>query len=226
MKSEAPLRRVCLILGSLRGKSSSSLRFLGEVDRLLPDGEFGKDFVTVKATTNGCYPRDILESLAEADAIVIAFPLFVYSIPGGLTRLLEDYSAHVAHAAGGHKRSKVYGIVNCAFVMPETNEDAIRVLQNFCRRLELEWRFAVSIGCGPVSAIAKDVPLLNTKLRKGFRDIVADIRRDGIRAPENVLIRPLIPRSVLIFMRDSYERRRMARRRRAGSLSPVQQIRE
>jgi putative NADPH-quinone reductase len=96
------------------------------------------------------YPDDALSAMRNADVIVMAFPLFVYSLPGALVRLLEDYWICFRNAGDRHTAARMYAIVNCAFTEPEINEDAIRVVKSFCRKLGITWRFAVSIGCGPL----------------------------------------------------------------------------
>ena len=75
------MKNICLINGSLRGKKASSLEFLKDVNRRLPDAEYKKTFITVKARLKENYPENMLKSLAGADAIILVFPLFTYGLP-------------------------------------------------------------------------------------------------------------------------------------------------
>ena len=173
MIAQISMKRVCLINESLRGKHSSSLRILTNVECLLPRDEVEKSFINVRAGAHANYPKAIMESMATADALVIAFPLFVYTLSGALTRLLENFAAYVGCIRTTHNHPKVYAIVNCGFVMPQTNEETLSVLKNYCYRLGFVWRFAVSIGRGPLSVIMKEIPLLNRGMRKGFAEMAA-----------------------------------------------------
>ena len=64
------MKKVCLVNGSLRGKQASSSEFLKDIDLRLPDTEYSKTVINVKAKIKDSYPEDILQSLAGADAII------------------------------------------------------------------------------------------------------------------------------------------------------------
>jgi hypothetical protein len=212
------VKRICFINGSLRGEAASSLRFLQGLDKLLCDKEFEKPIITVKAMMPGAYPEEMLKMMGSAHALVVAFPLFSYSLPGALMRLLEDYNAYAKQNVS-RSVTRVYAIVNCAFAAPEINAEAIRVMRNFCRSAGLEWRFALSIGCGPLAALTSGIPLLNMRIWKGFREISEDIRRDGREARETFMVKPLISKAILIAIRDRMERKAQLRFERKTKLS-------
>jgi NAD(P)H-dependent FMN reductase len=78
------MKSVCFVNGSLRGRKASSLAFLDDLDRRLPNTEFNKTFLTVKARAEGNHPEEMLICIACADAIVFVFPLHNYGLPGAL----------------------------------------------------------------------------------------------------------------------------------------------
>ncbi len=212
------MKRICFINGSLRGKAASSLKFLHGVDKLLSDTEFEKPIITVKTLMPGGYPAEILKMIGDANALVIAFPLFCYSLPGALMRLLEDYNAY-ARQNGARHETRVYAIVNCAFAEPEINAEAIRVMRNFCRSAGLEWRFALSIGCGPVAVLASVIPFLNMRIRRGFREIADDIRQDRRDARATFMVKPFISKKILLAIRDGLEKKAQRRLERKMKLN-------
>ncbi len=205
------MKRICFINGSLRGKAASSLKFLHGVDKLLGDKEFEKPIITVRALMPGGYPEEILKIIGSAHALVIAFPLFSYSLPGALMRLLEDYNAYAKQNGSRGVATRVYAIVNCAFAAPEINAEAIRVMRNFCRNAGLEWRFALSIGCGPVVVLASGIPFLRMRIRRGFREITDDIRQDRRDLRETFMVKPFISKRILLAIRDRMERKAQLR---------------
>ena len=93
----------------------------------------GVRVVNVRVRAGACnpYASETFDMMAKVDAVVIAFPLFTYSIPGGLTRLLEDYLVHLA-SAGRSTSTHVFAIVNCGFPDPMICREAMRVMRNFC----------------------------------------------------------------------------------------------
>jgi hypothetical protein len=201
------MNNICLVNGSLRGKKASSLEFLRDVESRLPDAEYAKTIVTVKARLKGSYPPTVLEQLAMADAWILVFPLFTYGIPGALMRLLEDYYSYARSGEEYNQEAKVYAIVNCAFPRPVIFGECVRVLRNFCRRLSLNWRFAVCVSSGPVVVVTKRVPFLDLKLKRAFAAIASDLE-SGDSAPEDdYLIRPVMPEPIILMMKRRFEKK-------------------
>jgi hypothetical protein len=202
------MKNICLVNGSLRGKNAASLAFLQDVNLRLPDNEYNKVFITVRAKVKDDYPEETLKNLASADVIIFVFPLYTYGLPGSFMRLLEEYYQYIKTGKKYNKDTKVYTIINCAFPRPEkTTGEAVRVMKNFCRRLSLNLRFAVCIGTGPVVALTNKVPFLCPKLNKAYGEIAADIRSDENEERHDYLIRPIIPASIIAMIKRHYEKK-------------------
>ena len=202
------MKTVCMVNGSLRGKQSASLAFLKDMELRLPDTKYDKTVLTVKVKIKDSYPEDMLKSIACADAIIFIFPLHNYGLPGALMRLLEDYYQFVKTGNKYNKEARVYMIVNCAFPGPgKTTGEVIRVMQNFCKRLSLNWRFGVCIGTGPVVVMTKRVPFLYRKLKKAYTEIASDILNDDFKRTNNYLIKPVIPASIITMIKKYYEKK-------------------
>ena len=196
-----------MVNGSLRGKQSASLAFLEDMGLRLPDPEYDKTVITVRAKIKDSYPDDMLKSMACADAVIFVFPLHNYGLPGALMRLLEDYYQFIKAGNNSNKEARVYMIVNCAFSSPgKTTGEAIRVMQNFCKRLSLNWRFAICIGTGPVVVLTKRVPFLYRKLKKAYAEIASDILNDDMKSRNNYLIKPVIPAFIITMIKKYYEK--------------------
>lgn len=201
------MKNICLVNGSLRGKKAASLEFLNDLELRLPDSACNKILLTVRARVKESYPENMLESMAHADAIVFVFPLHNYGLPGALMRLLEDYYQYIRTGSECNKNAKVYAIVNCAFPRPgATTGESIRVMQNFCTRLSLNWRFAICIGTGPVVVMTKRVPFLYPKLKKAYVKIASDIQCDDNEKRDNYMIKPIIPEAIIAMIRRHYEK--------------------
>ena len=202
------MRSVCIVNGSLRGNKAASLEFLKDLSLRLPDSEYNKTFLTVRARVKDDYPEDMLRSLAGADAIVFVFPLHNYGLPGALMRLLEDYYRYIWTGKEFKRDAKVYVIVNCAFPRAEaTTGETLRVVQNFCRRLSLNWRFAVCIGTGPVVVATKGIPFLYPKLKRAYAEIARDMKSGGQARRTNYLVRPIIPEPIIARIKRYCEKK-------------------
>ena len=110
-------------------------------------------------------------------------------------------------------------IVNGAFPRPgETTGEAIRVMQDFCRRLSLNWRFAICIGSGPIVAITRRVPFLDLRLKKAYIEVASDMKGGDHEVRNNYLIRPIIPEPIITMMKEHYEKKgHMVERNRSDS---------
>jgi len=176
---------------------------------MLSDTEFKKDIINVRAKVKESYLEENLKTISRADAIIMVFPLFTYGIPGALMRLLEDFY-HYAKGNDYNKVTMVYIVVNCGFPRPEIMSELIRVMKNFCRRLSLNWRFAICMGGGPVAAMTVKAPLLNMKYKKAFSAIVSDIKAGDKGQKGNFFIKPLIPEPILLWYKAQYEKKMKA----------------
>lgn len=214
------MKKLCFINGSLRGKKASSREFLDALDRRLDGVEYEKKTIVVKATTTGGYPEDALCCLARADVLVFVFPLFIYGLPASLMRLLEDYYHHIKNGNEYQRGAKVYAVINCGFFKPEINQEAVRVMKNFCRRLALDWRFAVCIASGPVAAALGEVPLVYLKLKKAYVAMVEDMKNGRPAARTDYLIKPVLPRFIILAFKAHYEKK-MDYKRQPKEKSPA-----
>ena len=203
------MKNICFINGSLRRKEASSLVFLNYINGMLADTEFSKDIINVRAKVKESYPEDNPKTISRAEAIIMVFPLFTYGIPGALMRLLEDFYLY-AKGNDYNKAAGIYIVVNCGFPRPEIMGELIRVMKNFCRRLSLNWRFAICMGGGPVAAMTMKVPLLNMKYKRAFSAIASDIKNGDAGQKDDYFIKPLVPEPVLLWIKAQYEKKMKA----------------
>lgn len=128
-----------------------------------------------------------------ANVVIIAFPLYVYCVPGLLMRFLEDYYTYCKKVILRTKKAKVYVIINCAFPDPSICDEAIRVLKNFCKRTGMEWRFAVLVGAGGVLGTVKEIKVFDSILASiylALDEIVSDIENNSRIVLNNLYVVP------------------------------------
>ncbi len=206
------MSRVCLINGSPRGKLSSSLVFLRGLERSLTKEGVPTDLVTVGRRSGEPTPEGALQELAGAEALVFAFPLYAYSTPAALTKLLEELYQHLRLHPPRERPARVYALVNSGFAGPQVNEEALRVMRLFCRKAGLSWRFGAAIGGGIVVAMTRAFPLVGWTLRRLYRRILFDLQSESSAPVQDVSIRPIIPKPIAVRFKDSkWARKFMAR---------------
>jgi hypothetical protein len=196
------MKTIVLVNGSLRGRKSASQTFLSALSRKLVPGELEARIESIQVRRDGALTAEIFEVLAHADAIVLAFPLFSYCLPGAFIAFLENWYGCAKRSGRIGAGTRVYAIVNSGHAEPEINEEAIRVVKNFCRRMGLRWSFAVAIGGGLLVAACISIPLLNAKVSAAIAALSADIAQEGRGEEETILVRPPIPKKLCFFFRD------------------------
>jgi hypothetical protein len=136
---------IAMINGSPKTVGSASARVLDYLQEALGDAH---DFTRVHAL------RDIPASVAAgmgADALVVAFPLYVDGMPSHLAGFLEGLLAEPARPRAG---TPVYCVAQSGFIEPEQNRLAIAMIRSFCKQAELTFAQAVAIGGGPMTETA------------------------------------------------------------------------
>jgi multimeric flavodoxin WrbA len=139
--------------------------------------------------------------LSKADAIVIVFPLYVFCMPGILTRFLEDYYKYRCENKIPEANTKVYAVINCGFPESGINLEAARVIRSFSKHIGADFRFGVLIGGGGMILGAKDAPFMKktvAKLAEAFSAIAADVFNEGGEPPEDVYIEMKFPRRLYL----------------------------
>lgn len=171
------MKNMVLINGSPRAGKSTSMELLSQLKTCL---EENAAVVTVEAGSSLLHGKQLkdFERMTQADAMVIAFPLYVYCMPGMLTEFFEEYRQYV-NKAGKAIHQDIYAIINCGFPESRINEDAAAVVRQFCNEIRATYCFSILIGGGGMLVPLKNVPFV----KKEWRQIHAAFDRivDGTR---------------------------------------------
>jgi NAD(P)H-dependent FMN reductase len=136
-----------LLNGSPKPGRSNSGSILDHIEDLLKE----KDAVVVKKRfrdiiDDGSKTEELIRNISDADVLIIAFPLYVDSLPYVTTRALD-----IIHSRKKDLKSKerlLLTIGNCGFPEPEHLRLASRMLKVFSDRMGFRWLGAIKIGGG------------------------------------------------------------------------------
>lgn len=195
------MKNVCFINGSPKGKSSNSLFYLKQLDKLMNEKEYAKEYIHIKLSEKNGLENDF-KKMENSNLIIISFPLYVYCLPGLLIKFLEDYYTYLRKKEKYNKDVRVYAIVNCGFPDPKINAEALMVVSNFCDHLNLNWRFGIGIGMGEFIGTIKNVPILNKFCNKVFNstmEIINDIENKSLNKINNFFVKPNIPKFIFFL---------------------------
>jgi len=91
--------------------------------------------------------QSLLDSVAVADLVLLAFPLYVDSLPAPVIEVLERIAASRAeHAQNG--RQLFAALANCGFPEAHHNATALAICETFARQTGFQWAGALALGAG------------------------------------------------------------------------------
>lgn len=196
-------QRALLLVGSPKATSTSAS--LGDhVLGLLKQYGLLTDTLHITSTlrsAEGAGP--LISAVDAADIIVLAFPLYVDSLPSPVVRSLQLLARH-RRAMDNPPRQRLLAISNCGFPEAGHNETALAQCRIFCRDSGIEWAGGLGLGGG---GMIGGLPL--AERGRAVRNVVAalEIAARGLAGgdplPEEavaLMARPLIPVWLYIFI--------------------------
>jgi len=189
-------KKVLILVGSPKARSTSASlgdHFIG----LLRQRGFSADtlhITSILRTADGT--RALLSAADGSDIIVLAFPLYVDSLPSPLVRALELLAEH-RKGMERPLRQGLLAISNCGFPESKHNDTALAQCRIFCRDAGIEWIGGLGLGGG---GMIGGLPL--EKRGRAVRSVIsslelaADALATDTPLPEeavSLMARPLVP---------------------------------
>jgi multimeric flavodoxin WrbA len=199
----APTRRAVLLVGSPKTRKSTSASLGGYLMAQLE--KRGIETETIQIYTNFNSPTRTartLEKIGAADLVVLAFPLYVDSLPAPTTAALETIARH---STGRSDERRFVAIANCGFPEAVHNDTALAICAQFARESGYTWLGSLSLGGG--QGIVNGVPLEDLGGRaaqiRAALDMTAQALAEGEAIPQaarELLAKPVIPNWLYVLM--------------------------
>jgi multimeric flavodoxin WrbA len=194
----SPIRRALLLVGSPRTRKSTSNSLGGYLFEQLSARGVQTDTTYIHTTIRSADRMKVmLQAIDAADLVMLAFPLYVDSLPAPVTEALERIDAHRANSHPPH-RKLFTAISNCGFPEPEHNATALAICENFARQAGFDWAGSLALGAG--QGMVQGLPLSELDGRviplKKALDLAAEALAQGLAIPEEaqaLLAKPFIP---------------------------------
>lgn len=91
--------------------------------------------------------RPLLAALEDTDLVVLSCPLYVDSLPSGVTRFLEIVAAR-REAETGRGEKRFVALLNCGFPEARQCDTAIAICRCFARKAGMQWSGGMALGGG------------------------------------------------------------------------------
>lgn len=189
-------RRAVLLVGSPRTRRSTSASLGGYLfEQLSARGLETETIHIYTALNNPARMHSLLQTLDAADLAVLAFPLYVDSLPAPVITLLERIAARRAeHPA----QTRFAALANCGFPEAHHNDNALAICAEFASQTGMDWMGSLALGAG--EGIVHGAPLNELDGRaiplKNALNLAAESLARGRPIPpaaQKFLARPLIP---------------------------------
>jgi multimeric flavodoxin WrbA len=146
------MMKIALINGSPKNMESASGCLLQELKKFLGDNKEIAEYSFRKPQLN----EEEMEQVAESNALVFAFPLYVDGIPSHLLSCIMQLESFLSTIK--EKDIVVYTLVNCVFFEGHQTALAIEMMKNWCKKAGLRWGQGIGMGAGGMLQSVKNVP--------------------------------------------------------------------
>ena len=190
--------KVMMIDGSPKVSRSNSGYFLSVLSNFIES----KDIVKYRLTKKLDYEK-IISNIKNIDILVLAFPLYVDSLP---SHVLDFLSILEDNFKGKLKDITVYVISNCGFYEGNQNKTALKIMRCWCRKINLKWGQGIGIGAGEMMGGLSNVPMgkgPNTSLGLALKNLARNINERN--SGEDVFTIPnMFPRFVFRLVANRF----------------------
>jgi len=188
---------VLLLVGSAkRPRSTSESMGTYLCERLGERGFEAETLLLHRALKSDNGREELLAAADRASVIVLAFPLYVDSLPYLVIRAMELVAQH-RQARGEGKRQRLVAIVNCGFPETHQNDTALGICRQFAREAGFEWAGGLALGGGEAIS-GKSLSQVKGMARNVIKslDLTATALAEGKPVPQEAvesMAKPIIP---------------------------------
>lgn len=195
-------KRTILLVGSPKMSGSSSESLGSYLLNRLAD----KGYITEKLQVNHCLKtparqEELFAAVESCDILILAFPLYVDSLPSGVIKAMELLAQNRAEKT---TKQVMLAICNSGFPEAHQNDTALAICRCFAKETGFAWAGGLSLGGG---GAINGQPLeklggMMKNVRKAL-DLTAQALTDGNSVPEEAFVlfrKSFIPRLLYLFI--------------------------
>jgi multimeric flavodoxin WrbA len=204
-KQVGQAKRALLVIGSPKKKSASTSSVLGGylTDRLREQGWQSESLTLSASLLKETGKQELLSAAGRADLLILAFPLYIDSLPFLVTRALETIAANRSSAPGSRPR-RIFALCNNGFPEARQNAPALAICRQFALQSGMTWAGCLALGAGealssgdPLSAAGGNGHPPTRHVMQAL-DLAAKALADGLPMP--VEAQKLLEKSPLPFI--------------------------
>lgn len=143
------IERAVLLIGSAKRAGESTSESLGSylMARLSERGVATTTFAVQRALRTPERVAALLNAVDACDVFVLAFPLYVDTLPSLVTQALEAIAAQ-RREEPGERQPWFLAIANCGFPEARHNDVALAICEQFATATKMRWAGGLALGAG------------------------------------------------------------------------------
>jgi len=191
------IQRALLLVGSPKTRKSTSNSLGGYLFEQLSAQSIQTETIYMHTVLRSpAKMQALLGALEAADLVMLAFPIYVDSLPGAVIEVLERITAHRQERNPSH-RQMFSAIANCGFPEAYQTATALAICETFARQAGFEWVGSLALGAGEAinGASLVEAGGMTIRIRQSL-DLAADALALGEVIPtaeREGLAKPVIP---------------------------------
>jgi multimeric flavodoxin WrbA len=200
----APIRRALLLVGSPRTRKSTSQSLGGTLLDHLQGRSIQIETIYLHTVLRSPEKMTSLYAAVDAaDLIVLAFPIYVDSLPAPVIEALERIAGRMSMTEA-HRHPLFCALSNCGFPEVVHNNTALAICELFARQAGFSWAGGLALGGGemvhgtPLTELdGRAIPIRNAL------ELAANALADGNSIPreaQKMLEKPLLPAWIYRFL--------------------------
>jgi len=147
------IHKALLLVGSHRKEQSSSLSLGSYLCSQLQHHAIETEKVLLYAKSMKEDQEEVFAKIDKADLVILAFPLYVDSLPSPVIEFLEQLASHRDTDTSKTLRknrntTQLVALANCGFPEAEHNDTALAIAGQFSKRAGFLWRGGIGVGGG------------------------------------------------------------------------------
>ena len=143
----APKQALVLVGSARRPRSTSEALGTYLLERLSEKGFETKTLLLHRELQSEERQAKLLDETDRADVLVVAFPLYVDSLPTLVIRAFELIAAHRQDGDQG-RAQRLLVIANCGFPEAHHNDTTIAICRRFAEEASFDWAGGLTLGGG------------------------------------------------------------------------------
>ena len=192
------VKRAVLLVGSPRTRKSTSNSLGGYLFDQLKAHNIQAETIYIQTTMYSSErTKAMLSAIDATDLVLLAFPLYVDSLPAPVMNAFEHIAEH-SKSKSETKSQLFAAIANCGFPEPNHNATALAICENFARLNNFQWAGSLALGAG--EGMVHGTPLNEMDGRviplKKALDLAAETLAQGLAIAseaQGLIANPFIP---------------------------------